>query len=415
MGVLNQVKVAWQTYWNTLHNRSPNEIGVQMMQPYNSMFLWDGDLYQSDIVRAAIRPYVHAIGKLVAKQLRYSVGPDGKQIMDVNPNPWVRKILDEPNPYMTGQKMQEWMATQLALNGNAFALIIRSDDGVTVKQIQPIMSSNVEAIYDTNGDLTLRFCLMNGKIVEYPYSEIIHLRGDYGGKNDLFGASPVKMLLPLMEVVSTTDKGIVNAIKNSAVIRWLLKLKQSMRQEDISKYTKDFASDFLSAQNGTGVAAVDAKADAVQVTPTDYVPNAAQMDRTTARIYAVFSTNQAIVTSTYTEDQWNAYYENQIEPFVRQFGEEYTRKIFSYGKLRAGNKIVFSGYNLSTASMSTKLGLQAMVDRGALTPDEWREAFNLQPVPGGDVPLRRLDTQPLTPEEIENIVDQVLNNIHERG
>jgi hypothetical protein len=42
--------------------------------------------------------------------------------------------------------------------------------------------------------------------------------------------------------------------------------------------------------------------------------------------------------------------------------------------------------------MSTKLGLQAMVDRGAMTPNEWREVLNLPPVEGGDKPLRRLDT-----------------------
>lgn len=35
-----------------------------------------------------------------------------------------------------------------------------------------------------------------------------------------------------------------------------------------------------------------------------------------------------------------------------------------------------------------------MVDRGALTPNEWRKIFNLAPVEGGDEPIRRLDTRP---------------------
>ena len=34
-----------------------------------------------------------------------------------------------------------------------------------------------------------------------------------------------------------------------------------------------------------------------------------------------------------------------------------------------------------------------MVDRGAMTPNEWREVLNLPPVEDGDKPLRRLDTQ----------------------
>ena len=39
--------------------------------------------------------------------------------------------------------------------------------------------------------------------------------------------------------------------------------------------------------------------------------------------------------------------------------------------------------------------LLQLVDRGALTPNEWRRAFNLAPVDGGDKPIRRLDTQPV--------------------
>ena len=35
-----------------------------------------------------------------------------------------------------------------------------------------------------------------------------------------------------------------------------------------------------------------------------------------------------------------------------------------------------------------------LVDRGALTPNEWRAMFNLAPVEGGNIPIRRLDTAP---------------------
>ena len=37
--------------------------------------------------------------------------------------------------------------------------------------------------------------------------------------------------------------------------------------------------------------------------------------------------------------------------------------------------------------------MQAMVDRGAMTPNEWRAVLNMVPLPGGDEPIRRLDTQ----------------------
>ncbi len=71
---------------------------------------------------------------------------------------------------------------------------------------------------------------------------------------------------------------------------------------------------------------------------------------------------------------------------------EYTRKLFTRKQRSFGNYITFDASNLQCASITTKLALQAMVDRGALTPNEWRDTFNLAPVDGGDEPLRRLDT-----------------------
>ena len=75
-----------------------------------------------------------------------------------------------------------------------------------------------------------------------------------------------------------------------------------------------------------------------------------------------------------------------------QLSSEFTRKLFTRKQRGFGNKIIFAANHLQYASMSTKLGLQAMVDRGAMTPNEWREVLNLPPVEGGDKPLRRLDT-----------------------
>ena len=122
------------------------------------------------------------------------------------------------------------------------------------------------------------------------------------------------------------------------------------------------------------------------------MPNAEQMDRTTLRIFALFNTNASIVNSSRSEDEWEAYFDAEVEPVLRQLGGEYTRKLFTLRERGFGNRIVFEASSWDGASLTTKLNLMQMVDRGALTPNEWRLAFNLAPVPGGDVPIRRLDT-----------------------
>lgn len=386
--------------FSLFRNKSPAETRIQLVtERGNGFYAWNGNIYQSDIVRACIRPKIKAVGKLVGKHIRYGIDKNGEATLSVNPDAYMRFLLEEPNPHMSGQKLQEKLAAQLCLNSNAFAVVIHNEDGLPV-ELYPIIATAVEAIYSQSGELYLRFTMQNGKTFTFPYSNIIHLRSDYN-ENDIFGEGIAPALAPLMEIVSTTDQGIVKAIKNSSVVRWLLKFTSMVRPEDLERETKRFAESFLSVSGGTGVAGVDAKADAVQVSPQDYVPNAAQMDRTTERIYSLINTNIKIVQSAYTEDEWNAYYEAEVEPVVVDLNNEYTRKLFTRKARGFGNKIVFEAANLATASMTTKLNLCQLVDRGAMTPNEWRAVLNLAPLPGGDKPIRRLDTAPVEGKEDE--------------
>ena len=323
---------------------------------------------------------------MVAKHIRDNKA-DG---FSVNPETYIRFLLEEPNPYMSGQLLQEKVTIQLQLNNNAFIYIHRDEYGYPI-ELYPVPASGVEAIYDKEGYLYLKCTMINGKVCTYPYSDIIHLRQDFN-TNDIFGENPQKVLQPLMEIVNTTDQGIVKAIRNSGVIKWLLKFNQTLRPEDIKKQTEEFTQQFLSIENSGGAAATDAKMDAKQVDPKDYVPNAVQMEKTVQRLYSYFNTNEKIVQSKYDENEWNSYYESEIEPLAMQLSNEFTRKLFTRRERGFGNKIIFEASNLQYASMSTKLNLQAMVDRGAMTPNEWRETFGLAPVEGGNKPIRRLDT-----------------------
>jgi len=354
-------------------------------------YSYNGNLYQSDIVRAAIRPKVQAIGKTIAKHIR-----SDQNGIKVNPDAYMRFLLEEPNPYMTGQMLQEKLAVQLELNNNAFAYINRDENGYPL-EIYPITAVNAEALQNDSGELFLKFTLRTGKTVNFRYTDIIHLRKDFN-TNEIFGDSPAPALTPLMEIVTTTDQGIVKAIKNSNIIKWLLKFNQTLRPEDIKKHTKDFVDSFLNIETSEtgGAAATDAKMDAVQVDPKDYVPNAAQMDRTVQRIYSFFNTNEDIVQGKYDENKWISYYEASIEPVIVQLSGEYTRKLFSRRERGFGNKILFESSNLSFASMQTKLNLVQYVDRGIMTPNEVRSILSFAPIDGGDTPIRRLDTRPTT-------------------
>jgi HK97 family phage portal protein len=378
LGLINSIK--------NFFNRSPTKTGLKLItERGNGFYGWNGNLFQSDIIRSCIRPKTKAIGKLDAQHIRR--GEDGIQ---KNPEPYMRFLLEEPNPYMSGQMFQEKLTNQLELNNNAFALIVRDDFGLP-KELYPIPSTGVQVTFDNRNRMHLKFALKNGKFIEPLYSNVIHLRQDFND-NDIFGESPKKALNDLMEVVNTTDQGIVKAIKNGAIVRWLLEFKSKIRPEDKELEVRKFVENYLSIENDLGAAATDPSFDAKQVEPHNYVPEAEQMGKTVNRIYNFFGTNEKIIQSKYGENEWIAYFEAEIEPLAKQMSKEFTRKLFTRKQRGHGNEIIFEASSLQYASMKTKLNLLNMVDRGAMTPNEWRKVMNLGPIEGGDKPIRRKDT-----------------------
>lgn len=375
-----------------IFNRQQTVMRVKLITEHGSWYrTWDGSLYKSDIVRAAIRPKAKAIGKLAAMHIRETAGQ-----MQINPEPYLRLLLDEPNPYSGGQVFRERLATLLQLNNNAFVQIVRDPDGMPA-QLYIIPAATVEAMLRPDGRLWMKFQMTDGKLLELPYSDVIHLRDEYA-ENDIFGAPKAEALRQLLEVINASDQSIVQAVKRSAFIRWLLKFKQQLKPGDMRRNVEEFSEQYLSLGNETGILPQDGRFDVEPLRDTgqQFVPSTQMQKQAVERIYAFFRVNEAIVKATYDENQWLAYFEAEIAPLAQQMSEEFTRKLFSRRERGFGNRIVFDATSLTFASMQTKLGLVQMVDRGALTPNEWRRILNLPPIQGGDQPIRRLDTDVVT-------------------
>ena len=350
----------------------------------DSIGTYNGRLYDNDIVRACIAPYVNAASKLSPVHVRRT----SDNLLRF-PEPYIRAVLTDPNPYTTMPVFLQGMALSLALNGNAFALIARDGAGYPVGLYQ-IPAVSVEAVFVP--ELRLKFTLKNGKELEANYTDIVHLKENVEA-DSIFGNSPRVALSPLMDVVHTTDKGIIKAIKNSGIVQWLLKFSSALRPEDVKLRTEEFVNNYLTVTSSTfGAAGIDSKVDAQRIEPKDYVPASKTTELIYKRIQDIFGVNSSIISGRFTEEEWNAYYESKIEPLIVMLSAELTRKLFSKRERAHGNEIVVESSNLLAATLKTKLQLVGMVDRGALTPNEWRAVFGLSPVEGGDVPLRRLDT-----------------------
>ena len=107
-------------------NKNPSKTRFELISDKgNGFYSWNGNLYKSDVIRACIRPTVRAVGKLIPQHIRNN----SKEGFAVNPEPYIRFLLEEPNPYMCGQVFLEKYITQYKLNNNAFALIVRDSEG----------------------------------------------------------------------------------------------------------------------------------------------------------------------------------------------------------------------------------------------------------------------------------------------
>lgn len=366
MGVLNWFKtkvISREGTWKELGS-------------YNAQFYTFGaDLYRSDLVRSCIRPLAEHTSKANA------VCTDKR----------IERILNSsPNLYMNGKDFLAKVRTRLELQNTAFIYIMRDDKGAATG-FYPVPYNSFQALEYNNG-LFIEFSF-NGtaeKLV-LPWADLAVLRKDYN-VSDIAGDDN-RAILPMLELINTTNQGVANAVKATANLRGILKSTKAMLSDDDVKKQKDrFVRDYLSLENEGGIASLDATQEFTPISMNPTVTGFETMREFRENIYRYFGVNDAIITSDFTESQMESFYDSRIEPFLVALSTELTKKVFTEREKGFGNQIIYESNRIQYASTSTKLAMVALVDRGALTPNEWRLIFNLAPIDGGDVPIRRLDT-----------------------
>ena len=373
--------------------RSMKEARWKEIGAYSAQFTpFGADMYRSEIVRSCIRPLAEHTSKANA----------------VCTNPSVARILNlSPNMFMNGKAFLYKVRTQLELRNTAF-IYIQRDDRNAVTGFYPVPYASFEGV-EYAGRLFIQFNF-DGDAVQslvLPWEDLAVIRKDYN-KRDIAGDDNTP-ILETLETISTSKQGVRNAIKATANLRGILKSTKAMlSDDDIKKQKERFVKDYLNLENEGGIASLDATQDFTPITMSPIVANAATMKEFREDVYFYFGVNEAIVSSNYTEEQMEAFYDARIEPFLVDISLELTRKVFTEREIGFGNQIIYESNRINYASTATKLNMVQLVDRGALTPNEWRAMFNLAPVEGGDKPIRRLDTRPTdeAPKEDDNNGDK---------
>lgn len=239
-------------------------------------------------------------------------------------------------------------------------------------------------VIECEGQLYLRYLFANGSYGAIEF-ERVGIMTDFEYKDDLFGEDN-STLAPTMQLIHTQNEGIINAVKNSANIRFLAKVANMLKPEDIKKERKRFTEDNLSADNDSGMIIYDNKfSDLKQVESKPYTPNALQMQHIQENVCTHFGTNMDILQNKFDENTWNAYYEGKIEPFAIQLSLVMTNMSFTERERACGNAIFFSANRLQYASNATKLSVSTQLfDRALLNRNGVMDIWNMAHVEDGE-------------------------------
>lgn len=360
--------------------------------------IWNGDAYGNDIFRGAVDAIARNAGKL-----------KGAHIIDYGNHNHVEKecrlnrlLQVQPNPYMNAYDMLYKVTTHYFLYNNAFILIHKDDNGEPVG-LYPINAASVDFMEDQRGRLYCQFGFRNGKRSIFPYSDIVHLRRHFND-NELLGEKN-GAIIPALELAHTQNEGIVNSIKSGANIRGILKYTQLLSPEKMKEEKERFISDYLAVSNDGGIVVTDQKMEYQPITASPVNIDEKQMAAVQKKIYDYLGISVGIVNSTYTENEWSAFYESVLEPFATQLSLEFTRKVFTDREQAFGNKIIFESGRLQFTSNTTKVNLISQImPLGLLTINQALEILNLPGVEDGDKRLQTL-----------NVVDAENANAYQLG
>lgn len=356
-------------------NKNITQTQFQLLSGWNTQFstLPEGT-YNSKVARQVIDRIATHCAKLVPKHIQGNITNNIKG--DIN-----FLLSNQPNPLMNTFDFIYRVISLLYTDCNAFVFIAKDKTGF-ITGFYPVLATTYELLQSVDGTMYLQFDFVNGQTYTIPYLELIHLRLFYN-RNDIFGMSN-SVLQTDLNTANTVTEGIDKAIKTTSNLKGILQYENSMlKEKDLKSNKENFVKDFLNMDNEGGIAALDAKAKFEPVNLKPITLDNEQLKQVNYNIFDYFGVSEKIIDNSFTEEEWNAFYEGIIEARAIQMSYAFTNKIFKRQSIKDGHKIVFTANRLQYASLKTKTELLRVVAPWSMIKvDEGREILDLAPLGG---------------------------------
>lgn len=338
---------------------------------------WHGAIYESELVRAAIDTRARHISKM-------NVAFTGAA------KPYLQsKLKIAPNEWQTWSQMLYRLSTILDCQNSAFLVPVFGQYG-EVTGVFPVLPSKCEIVQTADGVPYLRYTFVTGEKASIE-RELCGLLTKFQYKDDFFGESN-SALAPTMDLIHTQDQGIKEGIKNSATFRFMAKLNNFSKPEDLAKERKRFSRENFEAEDGGGLLLFpNTYSEIQQIQSKPFTIDADQMKAIEGNVFNYFGVNEAVLQNKATDEQLDSFFDGALEPFSIQLSQVLEKMLFTNREIAIGNHVYIASNRLQYMSTSHKIEMaQQLGDRGMITINEARELFNYPPLPeGGDkAPIR---------------------------
>ena len=335
---------------------------------------WGGQIYESELVRAAIDAKARHFSKLAVT-------------IQGSAKPHLQSLLKRaPNEFQTWGQFLYRLSTILDVKNTAFVVPVLGEYGETTG-IFPICPDEWELV-TVKDEPWIRFKFAHAETLAIELKQVgIMTRFQF--KNDLFGESN-RALDDTMDLISIQRQGIEESAKNAATYRLMARVSNFTKADDLAKERQRF--DKENFQNGGGgiLLMPNTYTDIKQLQQQSYAVDADQLKAIKESVFDYFGINEEVIQSAAYGDKFAAYYESKIEPDAIQLSDVLTRMLFTAREQAQGSAIFFTANRLQYMTNADKLNVSAnMLDRGIMSINEIREIWQLPPVDGGDIRIIR--------------------------
>lgn len=331
---------------------------------------WHGEIYESELVRAAIDARARHISKLKAS-IQGTAQP-GLQT----------KLRLAPNQWMTWSQFLYRVSTILDVHNTAFIVPVFDAD-MAITGYFPVLPTSCE-IVQYKEEPWLRYKFSHGETAAVEMKKCAILT-KFQYRDDFFG-SPNNALDETMNLINMQNQGIEEAVKNSATYRFIAQVNNFSKTDDLAKERKRFSEENLSkeAESGGILLFPNTYSNIKQVEAKPYTVDPEQMKLIENNVAEYFGVNEKVMRNEANGDELDAFFNGAIEPFAVQFSEAMTMAIFSERERAQGSYFIANANRLQYMSVSAKVQMaKELGDRGAILIDEIRDLFNYPPLPDG--------------------------------